>query len=359
MSWPPEPRSLGERLDVVGVGEVMLLLQATPPRTVADAETMLVDVAGAEYNLCAAVARLGGRAALLTRLGADSPADRIRRAMADLHIDDALVATDPGRPTGLLLREVPPDGARRVTYYRSGSAASAMTTTDAARVWDEPPRAVVLSGLTAALGAGPRDLVTALAARAADHGTSVVVDVNLRPGFGDLDAVVATLGEILPRTDLLVLGDDESEPVLGATEPAAVFAAARDRGVGEVVLKGGERGCWYPGPEGAPVHLASRATRVVDPVGGGDAFLGGYLAARLTGASPRAAAELGSDLAAGVIGAFGDTQGLPDARDAVRWVRGADLLTSTPIPRRKAESWRADIAAAVDDDVPTDPWERA
>ena len=317
-TWPPPARQLGETLDVVGVGEVMLLLQATPPQTVADATSMLVDVAGAEYNMCAAVARLGGRAGLLSRLGADSPAERVRAAMAALDVEQSLTATDPNHPTGLLLREVPPDGSRRVTYYRSGSAASAMTVDDAARLWATPPRAVVLSGLTAAVGPGPRALVTAVAQAAAEHGTGVVVDVNLRRGFGDLDAVVETLAAVLPSTDLLVLGDDESQPVLGATAPNAVFAAAHDRGVGEVVLKGGERGCWYQAEDGAPRHVPTRAVDVVDPVGAGDAFLGGYLAARLAGASPRDAADLGSELAAGVIGAFGDTQGLPAPEQARR-----------------------------------------
>src|SRR5690606_17196477 len=99
------------------------------------------DVAGAEYNMCAAVARLGGLTALLTRLGDDSPAARVRAAMDGLGIDQDLTVTDDSHPTGLLLREVPPDGARRVTYYRSGSAASAMTTADAERLWARPPRA--------------------------------------------------------------------------------------------------------------------------------------------------------------------------------------------------------------------------
>ncbi|GAA4431919.1 2-dehydro-3-deoxygluconokinase [Georgenia halophila] len=312
MAWPPLARPLGETLDVAGVGEAMLLLQATPPETVADASSMLVDVAGAELNMSAAVARLGGTAALLTRLGADSPGTRIRHAMSSLGIDTAMVTADDSRPTGLFLRETPPDGSRRVTYYRAGSAASAMDRSDAERLWTTPPRAVVLSGLTAALGTGPRELVTAIAEAAADHGTSVVVDVNLRQGFGDLDAVVAALGRVLPRTDLLVLGDDESEPVLGVTEPEAVFAAAREHGIGEVVLKGGPRGCWFQDDDGTPRHLPTRAVEVVDPVGAGDAFLGGYLAARLAGAPTGAAAELGSELAAGVIGAFGDTAGLPD-----------------------------------------------
>ncbi|MCM3659778.1 sugar kinase [Georgenia satyanarayanai] len=322
MVWPPQPSALGTTLDVVGVGEPMLLLQADPPTTLTTATSVSVDVAGAEYNVCAAVARLGGRTALLTRLGDDVAGRRVLAELSRLGISADLVDIDPERPTGLFLRETPPDGSRQVAYYRRGSAAAAMIPTDAARLWsDRVPRAVVLSGITAALGPGPRSLLEAVAARAQEHGIAVVVDANLRPGLGQVEAAVATLRRILPRTDLLVLGDDESGPLLGATTPDDVLAAAARAGVGETVLKGGERGSWYLGEDGVPHHCPTRATDVVDTVGAGDAFLGGYLGARLAGAPAGGAAWLGSELAAAVIAVPGDTGGLPSGPAA------ASLLT--------------------------------
>lgn len=313
MVWQPATQPLGVSLDVVGVGEAMLLLQAVPPATLATATQLAVDVAGAELNACAAAARVGARTALLSRLGDDVPGERIRRAMLALGVGDGLTTTDAGAPTGLFLRETPADGGRRVVYYRAGSAASRMDLSDAGRLWAaDPPRALVLSGLTAALGAGVRDLMRSLASHARAHGTAVVVDANLRPSLGSLSEVIGTLHALLPVTSLLVLGDDESEPLFGTTDPAEVFAAAREAGVEEAVLKGGPRGCWYPGEGGAPSHLRSLSSRVVDPVGAGDAFLGGYVAARLAGAGAAGAAVLGSELAAAVISAPGDTAGLPD-----------------------------------------------
>ncbi|MEV0720560.1 PfkB family carbohydrate kinase, partial [Asanoa sp. NPDC050611] len=80
--------------------------------------------------------------------------------------------------------------------------------------------------------------------------------------------------------------------------------------VGEVVLKAGADGCWYATGAG-PAHLPTAAVEVVDPVGAGDAFAGAYLAARLAGIDPRGAAWLGSQFAAGVVAAPGDTEGLP------------------------------------------------
>jgi 2-dehydro-3-deoxygluconokinase len=53
----------------------------------------------------------------------------------------------------------------------------------------------------------------------------------------------------------------------------------------------------------------------VDPVGAGDAFNAGYVAARLNGRSIAAALELGAQCGAGVAGAVGDTAGFPNPAD--------------------------------------------
>ncbi|UED87949.1 sugar kinase [Streptomyces profundus] len=321
MTWPPRPEPLGARLDVVGVGEAMLLLQAPPPSPIEDAQALSVSVAGAELNVCAAVARFGGRAAFLSAVGADAPGRRVRRAVRDLGVADPLVREDQARPTGLFLRETPADGHRRVTYYRAGSAASALDESAADLIdGGNAPRSVVVSGLTASLGPGPRRLLERLARQTAGTGTALVLDVNLRPALG-VDEALATMRRMLPHVDLLLLGDDESGPLFGTTDPADVLATATAAGVGETVLKGGERGCWL-WDEG-PRHVPAHPTRVLDTVGAGDAFLGAYLAARLAGARPLAAADLGARTAAGVVAHPGDTEGLPDRITAHRLLTAA------------------------------------
>ncbi|MDJ1645439.1 PfkB family carbohydrate kinase, partial [Streptomyces pakalii] len=112
MTWPPPAAPPGQRLDVVGVGEAMLLLQAPPPTPLETAHNLTVAVAGAELNVCAAVARLGLRAAFLSAVGDDAPGRRVLRAVRDLDVADDLIHVDPVRPTGLFLRETPDSGER-------------------------------------------------------------------------------------------------------------------------------------------------------------------------------------------------------------------------------------------------------
>ncbi|GAA2878132.1 sugar kinase [Streptosporangium fragile] len=291
--------------DVVGVGEAMVLMQAAD---LSADDRFEVHVAGAELNVCAAVARLGLAAGFASRIGADPHGERVRRAAEALGVGTSLLNTDPARRTGVFFKEIRADGARRVHYYRDGSAASAMDASDAAAILAAAPRAIVVSGITAALGDGPAELVGTLC-RAS--GALVVLDPNLRPALPAPDLL-----PLLPHTGLLVLGQDESAALLGETDPGRVFAAAAEAGAGEVVLKGGPDGVWFAGPDGRPRHLPSAARAVRDPVGAGDAFLGGYLAARLSGGSPEGAATLGTLLAARVVEVPGDTAGLPPAAEA-------------------------------------------
>jgi 2-dehydro-3-deoxygluconokinase len=296
----------GEAVDIVGFGEAMVLFQPTDGAPLDSCTAASVHVAGAELNLCAAAAHVGARTAFCSRVGDDPFGRRVLAAARALGIGTDLVAVDQDRPTGVFFKDVRPDGARRVHYYRRGSAASALGRADATRALAAGPRVVAVSGLTAALGTGPRDAVVELARAAHAAGVAVALDPNLRPGLPPVLDVVDTL---LRYTTYLFLGADEAGPVLGADAPQEVYRAARARGVAEVLLKAGAGGCWYP-VGGRMRHQPALATSVVDPVGAGDALAGGYLAARLAGVGTAGAAALGSRLAAAVVASPGDTDGL-------------------------------------------------
>lgn len=306
----------GARPDVVGAGEAMVLLQPPAGADLATAERLDVHVAGAELNACAAAARLGARAALASRVGDDPLGRRVVDQVRALGVGTGLISVDPGRPTGVFFKDVRPDGRRRVHYYRRGSAASAMDASDASRILATRPRAVLVTGITVALGPSPAALVRELVAGARRAGSMVVCDPNLRPALGSYETVLGTLRSLLDRVGLLALGQDEAAELLGTADPERVFAAARSAGVGEVLLKAGPEGVWYSDDEGRPRHMPSAARQVVDPVGAGDAMLGGYLAARLAGVPPAGAAHVGNRLAAGVIARVGDTEGLPAPAEA-------------------------------------------
>jgi 2-dehydro-3-deoxygluconokinase len=74
-----------------------------------------------------------------------------------------------------------------------------------------------------------------------------------------------------------------------------------------VVLKRGAAGAAVLDPDGAWYEHPVSAVPDVDPVGAGDAFNAGYIAARLAGASPPEALARGAECGARAASTFGDT----------------------------------------------------
>ena len=69
-----------------------------------------LDFAGAESNLCIALARLGHRARFISRVGDDPLGRRIRLGLEREGVDTSALRVDPSAPTGVFFRENLPDG---------------------------------------------------------------------------------------------------------------------------------------------------------------------------------------------------------------------------------------------------------
>src|SRR5262245_27190915 len=118
--------------DLVGIGEVMLRLAATPPQRLEQASALDVQVGGAEANVAAACARLGLRTALISALPADHVwGDRTVRELTGHGVDCRGVVRRPASRMGVYFLEY---GATprpvRVLYDRRDSALSRLVPDD-------------------------------------------------------------------------------------------------------------------------------------------------------------------------------------------------------------------------------------
>jgi 2-dehydro-3-deoxygluconokinase len=303
--------------DLIALGETMVALAAPPGESLRQADRWLVDHAGAESNTCVGLARLGLRVSWVSRLGRDTAGDRILDALAAEGVDTTWVHRDPQRPTGVMLKD--PDAG--VRYYRSGSAASVMGPEVLDGVPAKQARAVLVTGVTALIGAAPHAAGIALLDTA--RGLRIV-DPNLRQGLWGSDRRAELVRAFLDRSDLLLAGAGELEEILGGEGAAAkargLEALARcaaalprpdpDEGrAREVVVRGAAAigvladGVWR--------ELDLRRGPAVDPIGAGDAFNAGYIAARLGGGTVDAALRSGARCGAAVTTSRSDTGGFP------------------------------------------------
>jgi 2-dehydro-3-deoxygluconokinase len=301
------------RIDAVCVGETMAVL--TAPEALTEGSLLNVGTGGAESNVAMALARLGHRAAWVSRVGDDPFGRIVTDAVARCGVDVRGVEVDPVLPTGLYVKDTAPGGAG-VLYYRRGSAASAMSAADGEKVWSRGARLVHLSGITPALSARAAALVEHLLDRRSGDGALRSFDVNHRPALWTPREAGPVLLDLARRADLVFVGRDEAERLWGT--PAAEDVRAVLPEVPTLVVKDAEQGatCF----DGAnQVFEPAPPVDVVEAVGAGDAFAAGFLSGLLDGLTTERRLGLGHAVAGEVLRSRGDT--LERVPDGVRQIR--------------------------------------
>ncbi|MFF8288116.1 sugar kinase [Streptomyces sp. NPDC016309] len=295
--------------DVVCLGESMVTFLPSRPGRLADVPSFTRAIGGAESNVACALASAGHRVRWVSRVGTDSFGDHLVEAVAAHGVDTGSVRRDPHRPTGVYFRTATDraGGAHEVVYYRSGSAASAMSPRTVPPEDLAGARVLHLTGITAALSPGclalTRDLTTRRPGR-----PLVSFDVNHRPGLWR-GADPAVLRDLARGADLVFVGEDEAEAAWGLPGAAAVREALPEPAV--LVVKHGARGATaYTG--GTATFVPAPRVDVVAPVGAGDAFAAGFLSATLRGLPVRHRLRHGHLMAAAALTVPGDL-GTPPA----------------------------------------------
>ncbi|WP_267924785.1 sugar kinase [Streptomyces liliifuscus] len=230
-------------VDVVTLGESMVTFLPSRPGRLADVPSFDRAIGGAESNVACVLAAAGHTAKWVSRVGADGFGDHLTEAIGAYGVDTSAVQRDPTRPTGIYFRTASDRStdAHEVAYYRTGSAASAMSrsTLDMAAV--HSGRILHLSGITAALSPDCRSLLTALTAPAPTR-PLISFDVNYRAGLWPTPSEAgATLLTLARGADLVFVGEDEAEAAWGITGgPTAIRAALPEPRV--LVVKNGSQG---------------------------------------------------------------------------------------------------------------------
>ncbi|GEB54344.1 MULTISPECIES: sugar kinase [Streptomyces] len=307
----------------------MLLMLAEPGLPLERAGHFRRSVAGAESNVASGLARLGHWARWIGRVGDDPAGEAVLRELRADGVDVSCAEMDPEAPTGLLLRDSHPQRAIDVQYYRTGSAASLLSPAQITPEALAGVRVVHVSGITPMLSPQAEQATHALVERARQAGAAVCFDPNVRRKLGTSHEWIRRVGPLLREADIVLAGEDELELLLGTGEDEGAKALLTMGRADCVVVKRRDHSAVAHTAEGQWTQQPF-AVRVADPVGAGDAFAAGWLSARLRGLDhPRALAEAAC-VAALVVQAPGDTDGLPTAAARDRaldaFLRGTDSV---------------------------------
>lgn len=246
------------------------------------------------------------RVSYLTRIGEDPFSRQLMGFLAENGIESDLIRIRPGASLGVYAISLD-GGERSFTYWRSRSAARSLGSDPALLDAAFAAAGVIyLSGITLAiLPPGDRLRLIGRMARARAAGKVTAFDPNIRPHLWEnpaamrrtLAAAGAAASHVLPSFD------DEAAHFGDASldDCARRWLAA---GAGEVVVKNGGGPILWQSPDARHLQEVTREP-ALDSTGAGDAFNGGWLAARLAGQDPPAAIMAAHALSRRVIAAPG------------------------------------------------------
>jgi 5-dehydro-2-deoxygluconokinase len=288
-------------LELLTVGRISVDLYAeqlnVPLREV---RSFRKSIGGTATNVAVAAARLGHRAAVLTKVGDDPFGGYVRWALEDTFgVDTRFVGTHSVLRTPLAFAELDPPEDPTIVFYREPKAPDLELTAEDVDL-DTATTVPVLWVSAGALSADPSRTTThqLLAARGRrDH---TVIDLDWRPQMWDAPAsATRELAEALAHATLAIGNRAECEIAVGTDDPDDAVDRLLGRGLGGAIVKLGGDGVLVATADGRRERVAPFPVDVVCGLGAGDAFGGALCHGLLSGWDLSQAAGYGN--AAGAI----------------------------------------------------------
>ena len=294
-------------VDVVTLGEPLYELNQQEDRR------FLAGFGGDTMNVAVAARRLGTSAAMITKLGADPFGDEIEGLLRDEGVEVGAVTRHPTGPTGIYLVTHGKSG-HSFSYYRKGSAASLMAASDVPEALIASAKYLHVSGISQAISDTALGAVDRAIELARGAGVPLSYDTNLRTRLWSVAAARPVVDRTARQARFLKTSLEDSEALLGLTDPARIAAHFLGLGCEIVVVTLGKAGVHLAQVSGQET-IAGFPVQAVDATGAGDAFTGAFLAELIAGRSPAQAARFANAAAALSTLGYGAIQPLPRRAD--------------------------------------------
>jgi fructokinase len=251
--------------DVICLGEILIdLVSLKSGVRLADAPAFRRAAGGAPANVAVGLARLGARAAFVSKVGDDEFGRFLRATLKREGVDVSGLGTTRQAPTGLAFVSLDRRGDRSFAFYRTPCADALLAPRDLRAAPWRGAR-VLHYGSISMIAEPSRSATLEAIARARREGLLLSCDPNLRlPLWPSRSRARAGMREALRHADIVKISEEEVD-FLGRV-PRAPF----------VVITRGERGgtVLY---DGRRFDYPAFRVRTVDSTGAGDAFVAGLL----------------------------------------------------------------------------------
>lgn len=283
---------------VVVFGECMLELVSQ------QGDTLHKGFAGDTYNTAIYLNRCAANVSVsyLTAIGNDPLSSELLLKMGEEGINTEYVQASDDRNIGLYMVRTDEHGERTFTYWRQNSAATQSLNLLNGQVIEAD--LFYFSAISLAIVDNEQKVkLFELIAELKATGCKISFDPNYRPNLWQskqeaqkwTDAAYAV-------SDLVFPGGDDHADLYGHINTAAILDHLAQYNIDEIVVKNGAFSVNILIDDKLDTVAIQPVDKVVDTTAAGDAFNGGYLAARLTGSSHTDSARYGAKVAGTVIG---------------------------------------------------------
>ena len=231
---------------------------------------------GAPSNVAVAIAKLGGKASVITKLGEDSFGDYIIETLKNAGVDTSKISRTKEANTALAFVSLKEDGNRDFSFYRNPSADMLLGKDEIKEQWFD--NCHTLHFCSVDLIEAPVKYAHKRAIELAlEKGSIISFDPNVRlPLWNDPEDCRKTIIEFLPSANIIKISDEELEFITGYSD----IEEAK-----EILFEGNCKILIYTkGANGAELYTKNKKlavdgvkTDVVDTTGAGDSFIGAFL----------------------------------------------------------------------------------
>lgn len=234
-------------------------------------------VGGAPLNVAAAIAKLGGKSAILSQVGLDDFGEMIIQTVKNCGVDCNYLLQTKEAKTALAFVSLREDGERSFSFYRNPSADMLYSAKNLESI--NPSSNDILHFCSVSLSAPiMKEAHEKAIEKFRANGGGISFDINIRlPLWNSVEECVKAVQDFIPKADLIKISDDELPLVSGKKDIEEGVKTLFVGNVKQVIYTKGAKGAMIFNKSGLLCDVNSYKVVAVDATGAGDAFTGATL----------------------------------------------------------------------------------
>ena len=262
---------------VIAIGEALIdFIPHEKGRALNNVENFLRVPGGAPLNVAAAVAKLGGKSQMLTKLGQDGFGDAILNEVKPLGVDVSRISRTKEANTALAFVSLREDGERDFSFYRNPSADMLLSAEEICSE-DFNERDILHFCSVSLIDAPIKEAHRRAIEIKKKKGCLISFDPNVRlPLWKQPEDCRKAILEFLPLSNIVKISDEELEFITGIKDEKEALDSLLTGDVKVIIYTKGTNGAEFITKERV-IFSPSFKVSAQDTTGAGDSFIGSLL----------------------------------------------------------------------------------